>query len=574
MVKLAEDRFTLAVLGQFKRGKSSLMNAIIGREFLPTGVLPLTSAITVLRYGPAERLLVYHINSTFPEELPVAVLADYVTEERNPNNQKKVRTVRVEMPVPFLRYGIEFVDTPGVGSAIAANTATTYGFLPECDAVLFVTAADSPMTSLELAFLQEIGQYVDKIFFVVNKIDLMAEEERNQVLGYVRETIRKHTGQNDVKLFAVSSRQGLAARTSGDAVLYERSGLKALEDALGSFLSVEKSATFLSAVAQKALRIMDTEMTPDVMSEAALEARATALKKEKTRTVQIDPHMAARAIGGTRLKLVAIYKGISGGELPGDTGMESPSFTQADTAGEKVVIEGGQASVIPGDDKEQAAMEADLRVKSCPVCGHMSEQAYDFLVHWQYRISAEERAQEAFAAELGFCPLHTWQLLSISSPYGASVGYARLAERVAYRLREDKNALTGDAIGRMVNDSRSCRVCALLRLSEGAYIRQLAGMIGEPDGRSLYRRSEGSCLRHLGMLVDAVSSAEIRDFLLSHAARRFEEDAEDMRGYALKRDALRRSLQNTNEEDAYRRTIIRIVGDRSVCVPWAEDGEI
>lgn len=60
MVKLAEDRFTLAVVGQFKRGKSSLMNAIIGRELLPTGILPVTSAVTILRFGPRERLLIPH----------------------------------------------------------------------------------------------------------------------------------------------------------------------------------------------------------------------------------------------------------------------------------------------------------------------------------------------------------------------------------------------------------------------------------------------------------------------------------------------------------------------------------
>lgn len=58
LAKLAEDRFTLAVLGQFNRGKNSLMNAIVGRELLPTGVLPLTSAVTVLRFGPQERLVV------------------------------------------------------------------------------------------------------------------------------------------------------------------------------------------------------------------------------------------------------------------------------------------------------------------------------------------------------------------------------------------------------------------------------------------------------------------------------------------------------------------------------------
>lgn len=67
MVKLAEDRFTLAVIGQFKRGKSSLMNAIIGRELLPTGILPLTSAITILKYGPVERLQIIYGTLLFPK---------------------------------------------------------------------------------------------------------------------------------------------------------------------------------------------------------------------------------------------------------------------------------------------------------------------------------------------------------------------------------------------------------------------------------------------------------------------------------------------------------------------------
>jgi len=75
------------------------------------------------------------------------------------------------------------------------------------------------------------------------------------------------------------------------------------------------------------------------------------------------------------------------------------------------------------------------------------------------------------------------------------------------------------------------------------------------------------------MLLDA-SAVDCHEFLLSHAAQRFEEDAEDMRSYAMKHEALRRTLQNRNEEDAYRRAIIRIAGGRSVCMPWEEDGEM
>ena len=157
IVKLAEDRFTLAVLGQYKRGKSSLMNAIIGREILPTGVLPLTSAITTLKYGPEERLIISREGSSFPLQLSVDSLSEYVTEKGNPSNQKRILSADVELPVPLLRRGIEFVDTPGVGSAITANTAITYDFLLKCDAAIFVTGVDTPMSSIELSFLSEIS---------------------------------------------------------------------------------------------------------------------------------------------------------------------------------------------------------------------------------------------------------------------------------------------------------------------------------------------------------------------------------------------------------------------------------
>jgi hypothetical protein len=74
--------------------------------------------------------------------------------------------------------------------------------------------------------------------------------------------------------------------------------------------------------------------------------------------------------------------------------------------------------------------------------------------------------------------------------------------------------------------------------------------------------------------MDTNSSVEIQEFLLSHAIQRFEEDTEDMRSFAMKHEALRRTLQNRNEEDAYLRTIIHIVGGRSVCMPWVKNGEI
>ncbi len=569
VVKLAEDRFTLAVLGQFKRGKSSLMNAIIGRELLPTGVLPLTSAITILKYGPAERLVVSYDNSAFPEELPVSSLPDYVTEKGNTANRKKVKTACVELPVPFLRRGLEFVDTPGVGSSITANTAITYGFLPECDAVLFVTSVDMPMTSLELEFLKEIREYVDKIFIVVNKTDLVADNDRSEVLGFVTETIRSQIGCGDVNVFPVSARLGLDARISGDTDLYQHSGLKALEEALASFLSREKSSAFLAAVAHKALLILDDEAVQDVFGEAALQARARAMQDEGFVRMKRDPYTAAATVMEVRKKLKTLHEGILDGRMAEVAEHDEATPIQVQTT--TGTVQESANTPMPA----AADMAADLQTRGCPVCQHITEHASNFFAHWQYQIGTEERAQAEFAAELGFCPLHTWQLLAMTSPQDASIGFARLAEQIAHHLRADIAASAeGDAVRWLMRDARNCRVCGLLRQTEGEYIKRLAATIGEVVGRSQYRRSQGACLRHLGMLMDAVLTEDSCEFLLSHAAQRFEENAEDMRSFAMKRDALRRALANRNEEDAYRRAIIRIVGGRNVCVPWAEDGEI
>jgi hypothetical protein len=565
MVKLAEDRFTLAVLGQFKRGKSSLMNAIIGRELLPTGLLPLTSAITMLKYGPEDKLIINHFESPFPEELPVSSLAGFVTENGNPGNRRKVKTAIVELPVPFLRRGIEFVDTPGIGSAITANTTTTYSFLPECDAVLFVTGVDSPMTSAELEFLKEIQEYVNKIFFVVNKADLVNSNELGEILDYVAATIREQSGSGKLKIFPVSARLGLEARMSGDAVLYSQSGLKALEEALGSFLSGEKLNAFLAAVAQKALRIIENEEADGAFTEENLLQRTIKIQEEKTVKFQPDPFEVVSALNEARTKLETWYNHIVSGEETIETGAEISFSTSIENRTERKI----EVSQAPG---EAIDIEADLQSRECPVCRHLAKYSYDFFSHWQYELGTKEQAQEEFAEEQGFCPLHTWQLLAVSSPHGASVGFARLTERVSQLLRAEDGVK--NTLHLLTEGSGECRVCRKIELAESEYVRKLAGFIIEKDGREKYIRSQGVCLKHLEKLLKAIESEHIRKMLVSHASQRFDEDAEDMRAFALKSDALRRALQNRDEKDAHVRAIARLVGSRALAVPWPKDGEI
>jgi hypothetical protein len=119
--RVAEDRFNLVVLGEFKRGKSTLINALLGREVLPTGVVPLTSVVTVIRAGEHDGLAILFTDGR-EEERPLQELADYVTEASNPANVRGVELARVALDHELLRAGLELVDTPGIGSIHSHNT--------------------------------------------------------------------------------------------------------------------------------------------------------------------------------------------------------------------------------------------------------------------------------------------------------------------------------------------------------------------------------------------------------------------------------------------------------------------
>jgi Dynamin family len=155
---------------------------------------PLQSVTTILRFGPRERLVVSREDLSFEQEVPLASLVDYVTEQGNPGNQKKIRAAYIEVPSPFLRRGLEFADTPGIGSAIEANTATTNAFIPQCDAVIFVTSVDAPMTEAELEFLRRLRGVVGKVFCAINKVDVLEQSQWQAVIDFVAGQIRTCLG--------------------------------------------------------------------------------------------------------------------------------------------------------------------------------------------------------------------------------------------------------------------------------------------------------------------------------------------------------------------------------------------
>src|SRR6202167_6269338 len=148
--RLAEDRFNLVVVGRFSRGKTSLMNAVLGSDRLPTGIVPLTSVITSVSYGSTEHVYLDFDRGGLPTEIRMSELAQYITERGNPGNKLRIREARIQLPAEILRRGYYFVDTPGLGSSIVENTRTSLGFLRETDALVLVSSYESPLSEEEV----------------------------------------------------------------------------------------------------------------------------------------------------------------------------------------------------------------------------------------------------------------------------------------------------------------------------------------------------------------------------------------------------------------------------------------
>ena len=266
--RYCEGRFHLAVLGQFKRGKSTLLNALTGEPILPVGVVPLTAAATFLQYGEAAKITIKYKDSRPVDEFTgastaerSAFLAGFVTEKGNPKNKLGVAEVHVNLPAPILSGGVVLIDTPGIGSTYRHNTSATLNFLEQCDAALFLVSADPPITEVELDFLRQVRQKVPRLFFVLNKIDYLNEGELEEALTFYKRILSEELGWNhDHPVFCVSARKGLEARTAADDGGWSESGMARLESFLVGYLAREKFNALTDAVSRRALEFIDAAL--------------------------------------------------------------------------------------------------------------------------------------------------------------------------------------------------------------------------------------------------------------------------------------------------------------------------
>jgi GTP-binding protein EngB required for normal cell division len=296
--RAAEGRFYVACVGQFKRGKSTLLNALVGTDLLPTGIVPVTSVPTVLRHGDlAARIRT--AGGTWTEIDP-ARLAEFVSEEHNPGNQKGVAAVELFVPSPLLAAGLCFVDTPGLGSVFEANTAATREFVPQIDAALVVLGADPPISGEELALVREIARDVDRFVIVLNKADRASERERAEAEGFTRRVLSER----------LAAGPGVHVRTppgSPAERVFHVSALDRLETGQGT-LDWDALVQHLQALAHRAGRSLVADavrrgtarlgerLQHVLAEEAAALRRPIAETEERLRMLRSAAEDAARAV--------------------------------------------------------------------------------------------------------------------------------------------------------------------------------------------------------------------------------------------------------------------------------------
>ena len=258
--RLAGGRMHLAVLGQFNRGKSTFINALLGLDILPVSVLPLTTVATIIKYGAEESVTIEFLDRKLPivarktrAELR-QVLEQYVTEDKNPVNQYNVKEAVVTCASPLLENGTVVLDTPGFGSTHVHNTKTTLDLLADCDAALFMLSADPPITQTESEFLKLIMPRLPRIFFILNKVDLIDPAELSKTDHFIRSVlIRKHGAVHDVAIFPVCARAALkaVAHTAQDST-WVKSGMERVQREIIQFLQQDKYFALAEALTSKA----------------------------------------------------------------------------------------------------------------------------------------------------------------------------------------------------------------------------------------------------------------------------------------------------------------------------------
>ncbi len=246
------ESLTIAVIGKAKRGKSTLINALLGRTddlVAPIDKLPTSSAVSRFAYGEHDKATVVFRDGA-KKSIPFKLIRNYVTEELNPGNKEEVNVVEIEGPFPGLAEGLVLVDTPGSGSIHEHHDQLLHKFIPEADAVIYLVTARMPLDQDELELLRYVkAADIRKVFFVINRVDDCTESDLKDAIDH-NVTLLKAVGDSTERIYPISAKRAFHGA-------HEAAGLTILISDISSFVSRSREEALNARFITRSLKVLE-----------------------------------------------------------------------------------------------------------------------------------------------------------------------------------------------------------------------------------------------------------------------------------------------------------------------------
>lgn len=249
--RVKEDNFKVLVLGEFKRGKSTFINALLGDEILPAYAKPCTAIINEVKWGDTPKALLHYPKSeddllSSPQQIPVDCLEKYVViqdgvseSEAEPGNAYS--KLELFWPLELCRNGVEIIDSPGLNEH-DIRQKVTMDYLTTVDAILFVLSCEVLGSQSELNTIDNILRNLghEDIFFICNRFNMIRAKERDSVKQHGLSKLAPRTKRGAERVFFINALGALEGRIEGNTAEVEKSGVIGLEAELENFLAREK----------------------------------------------------------------------------------------------------------------------------------------------------------------------------------------------------------------------------------------------------------------------------------------------------------------------------------------------
>jgi GTPase SAR1 family protein len=256
--RLRNEHFRLLVIGDFNTGKTTLINALLGRELLPSWAVETTAIINEIKWGASEAALI-HFKDGSTQQVPIAELESYVAlppETSNPHDcikEAPYSKIEIFWPLELCRNGVEIIDSPGL-NAHELREKITLEYLSSVDAILFVMDCTRLGTANELRVVDTVIRPAghEDIFFVANKVNMLRrDEDIRRVKGIARIRLGERTKRGERGVFFVNALGALEGRANADEGSVNQSGILALEQDLAQYLTDDLGGARLGRSARR-----------------------------------------------------------------------------------------------------------------------------------------------------------------------------------------------------------------------------------------------------------------------------------------------------------------------------------